>query len=188
MARAYKANRARGSRASTYKRTVVSGFVIPKIPRIGGEEAYLKEFIELNKNALNMQYKKELEKFEKIGAGDQFKAANPNLFSYVKKIVKIPGQRITKKRLVEVVQGRLAPISERQYLHLLNLIKANQDFYQELLAEITPNETDISLNRLSYDGDSVFTYRAVNGKILKFAFEDYSESYIVWLQRGDAAL
>lgn len=85
MARKYKANRARGTRQEHYKETVVSGYIIPRMPKKGGKDAYLKAFIEANEEVLQSSYDSAVNQFRNIGEEARFKEQNPDIAAYVKR-------------------------------------------------------------------------------------------------------
>ena len=180
MARQYKKNRARGTRKSQYKETVVAGFVIPKQPKKGGKEAYLTQFVERNREMLEKSYQEEFRHIEASGFGQQFKAKYPTIKDYVKKF--FGKDRITKKLLVRAVETKFAQLSYRQALHIYNLLKSNEDFLEEL--QFKAGEK-IEPNRLGYTGDSIFTYATSSGKTIKFQFTDYSPSILIFIDEDE---
>ena len=61
MARQYKKNRARGSRAETYAEKVYLGYSLPKLSDYTTKEEYMEEFIKRNREEPEKSLKKQLD-------------------------------------------------------------------------------------------------------------------------------
>ena len=62
------------------------------------------------------------------------------------------------------------------------MIMKNEEFFQELQMEIND---EFDWNNLSYVGNNVFTYTTPEGRVLRFAFSDYSGSQLRWISKGE---
>lgn len=174
MARKYKANRARGTRKSTYATKYELGLALPKIKAFRGVDQYIKEFVRLNKKEIEKAYQKDLEKSSRI-TGEagvaKFKKSYPTLESFVKsRLKKEEIKNFSVKAIRAVVTDVLAPTSLKQMSHILNLISKDPDFYEEF--RFRANE-DIDVNRLLYTRDNTYRYTTKSGKVIKFAFLEY---------------
>ena len=88
MARQYKKNRARGSRAATYADKIYLGYSLPKLSDYTTKEEYIKEFIKRNKDELEKSLKKQLDEAYRAGgevALTRAKTQFPNIKVYVTK-------------------------------------------------------------------------------------------------------
>lgn len=174
----YKENRARGTRKSTYKKEVRIGqFIIPERGK-KSNKAYLEEFIQKNKTPLKFAYERELDV-----EGEAFRKKNPNVETYVKRYFSEELKtHLSKRALRESVGYKFAPLSQRQAMHIADLISKNEEFFQELQMEIND---EFDWNNLSYVGNNVFTYTTPDGRVLRFAFSDYSGSQLRWISKGE---
>lgn len=184
MARQYKKNRARGSRAATYAEKIYLGYSLPKIGDYTTKDEYIKEFIKRNKEALEESLKRQLDEAYKAGgeaALTRAKTQFPNIKVYVTKT--LGTGRITQKRVKSLVSAKYAHVSDKQTLHLEDLMLADEDFWQELIfriKQINPKET-FKHTRLSYTGDSTFRYTTNDGSIIIFRFKSYSPAVLEFI-------
>lgn len=184
MSRQYKKNRARGSRATTYAESIYLGYSLPKVSDYTTKEAYIEEFIKRNKEGLEQSLKETYDDFYKIGGEEaltKVKTRFPNIKVYT---IKTLGKgRITQKRVKSVISAKYVHVSDRQTLHLEDLMLANDDFWQELIfriKEINPRES-FKHTRLSYTGDSTFRYTTIDGSIIRFRFKSYSPAVLEFI-------
>ena len=184
MARQYKKNRARGSRAATYAEKVYLGYSLPKIGDYATKDEYIKEFIKRNREELEKSLKKQLDEAYKAGgevALTRAKTQFPNIKVFVTKT--LGTGRITQKRVKSLISAKYANVSDKQALHIEDLMLADDSFWQELvfrIKEINPRES-FKHTRLSYTGDSTFIYTTIDGHIIRFRFTSYSPAILEFI-------
>lgn len=184
MARQYKKNRARGSRAATYADKIYLGYSLPKLSDYTTKEEYIKEFIKRNREELEKSLKKKLDEAYKIGGEEALTKVQkqfPNIKTFVTNL--IGEKRITQKSVKFLVEARLSNFSDKQALHLEDLMMADDSFWQELvfrIKEINPRES-FKHTRLSYTGDSTFIYTTIDGHIIRFRFTSYSPAILEFI-------
>ena len=193
MARKYKANRLRGSRKSSYATKFLLGYTIPKRKDFKNDEAYLEEFIRLNRENLEASFDRDMKAAYKSGGEAtlmRFQQSTPTVKSYVKKFftdkepngkVKI---RFTQKELKNVIKLKFASMSQKQSQHLADLMSSNEDFMEELVMRIQEDDPDekFDYQRLVYTGDNTYRYTKKNGKTIKFRFRSYSPAIMEFFE------
>lgn len=184
MARQYKKNRARGSRAATYAEKIYLGYSLPKLSDYTTKEEYIKEFIKRNKDELEKSLKKQLDEAYRAGgevALERAKVQFPNIKTFVTKL--IGEKRISQKSVKGLISAKLSNFSDKQALHLEDLMMADDSFWQELvfrIKEINPRES-FKHTRLSYTGDSTFIYTTIDGHIIRFRYTSYSPAVLEFI-------
>lgn len=184
MARQYKQNRERGSRQSTYAERIYLGYSLPKLKNYSTREEYIKEFIKRNKEELEKSLSKQLDESYRAGgdvALERAKAQFPNIKTFVTKLV--GEKRVTQKTIKSLIEAKLSTISDKQTLHIEDLMLADDNFWQELkfrIKQINPRET-FKHTRISYTGDSTFRYTMLNGHIIRFRFTSYSPAILEFI-------
>lgn len=184
MSRQYKKNRERGSRAATYAEKIYLGYSLPKLSDYTTKEEYIKEFIKRNKEELEKSLKRRLDEAYTTGGEElltKVKTQFPNIKTFVIKL--IGKERITQKKVKDLILSRLSNISDKQELHLEDLMLADDNFWQELIfriKEINPRES-FKHTRLSYTGDSTFRYTTIDGHIIRFRFTSYSPAVLEFI-------
>ena len=184
MARQYKKNRARGSRAETYAEKVYLGYSLPKISDYTTKDEYIKEFIKRNREELEKSLKKQLDEAYKAGgevALTRAKTQFPNIKVFVTKT--LGTGRITQKRVKSLISAKYSNVSDKQALHIEDLMLADDSFWQELIfriKEINPRES-FKHTRLSYTGNSTFIYTTIDGHIIRFRFTSYSPAVLEFI-------
>lgn len=184
MARQYKKNRARGSRAATYAEKIYLGHSLPKLSDYTTKEEYINEFIKRNKEELEKSLKKQLDEAYRAGgevALERAKAQFPNIKTFVTKLV--GKKRISQKSVKGLISAKFSNFSDKQTLHLEDLMLADDSFWQELvfrIKEINPRES-FKHTRLSYTGDSTFVYTMIDGHIIRFRFTSYSPAVLEFI-------
>lgn len=188
MARAYKKNRARGTRASEYRKKEYLEFILPKRTGKTNEE-YLDEFIKLNEKRLEIAYRAAERRAANTGGERQvadFHRDQPSIKAFTLK--RFAGRKnITQKLVKEVISQSFATISQARLEHIRDLIETSYgSFYEELLARLNKNNTgkpitSIDWKRLAYSEDNTYRYIAADGTIYRFQFTNYSPATIEWL-------
>lgn len=184
MSRQYKKNRVRGSRAATYAEKIYLGYSLPKLSDYTTKEEYIEEFIKRNKERLEKSLKETYNDFYKIGGEEALAKAKtrfPNIKVYVTKT--LGTGRITQKRVKSLISVKYANVSDKQALHIEDLMLADNDFWQELIfriKEINPRES-FKHTRLSYTGNSTYKYTTIDGSIIRFRFTSYSPAVLEFI-------
>ena len=184
MARQYKKNRARGSRAETYAEKIYLGYSLPKLSDYTTKEEYIKEFIKRNREELEKSLKKQLDEAYKAGGEEALTRAKiqfPNIKVFVTKT--LGKNRITQKRVKSLISAKYANVSDKQALHIEDLMLADDSFWQELIfriKEINPKES-FKHTRLSYTGNSTYKYTTIDGSIIRFRFTSYSPAVLEFI-------
>lgn len=181
MARAYKKNRARGTRQATYSKKVYLGYKLPKLTEFKTKEAYIKAFIEQNKEELEYTYEKRLNEAYKVGGTPVYnkrKSQIPDIETMVDKLFQ--GKNTSIKNVKGIIEANLANISILQSSHIGDLLRSDDAFYEELMFRIkliNPKE-EFDPKRLSYNGDGVYSYTTKSGIIIRFRFRSYSPAIL----------
>lgn len=180
----------RSSRGKYVKKTFL-GYTLPKAREFRSPEAFLNEFISLNKAQLKERYVEDLETAKNYGAEANFRKTYPSLEKYVKSRFSERSLQLASreksgfsitKLVKEQIETVFASISVRQANHIWNLIKSDYDFYEEFLFRI--NEK-VDPNRLEYTKDNTYRYTTRRGKIIRFKFRKYSPSILEFFDESN---
>lgn len=188
MARAYKKNRARGTRASEYKKKEYLEFILPK--RTGKtDEEYLNEFIKLNEKRLEAAYRAAERRAVNTGGERQladFHRDQPGIKAFTLK--RFAGRKdFTQKQVKKIISENFTAFTQARREHIKELIETSYgSFFEELLARLNKNNTgkpitEIDWKRLSWTEDNTYRYIGEDGTIYRFHFTNYSPATIEWL-------
>lgn len=149
----------------------VHGYVVPALKRLQ-EQAYLEKTYEINKKQLMLEYKEAARRAKNFSqeAYQSFKASYPNAKAWLTKITVSEG----RARNIKGIQKQLIHSFNKRFVSENTIYKENAiqglktyGVYEEFMFQI--NE-DLELEKLKYEGNSVYTYITDNGKLIRLIF------------------
>lgn len=187
MARKYKKNRERGTRARQYKLKKYLGYILPRASEYNTLGEYVDRFIEINRDELENAYNRDLRRISKsknvanpAQAVSNFQRVNPDLRTYVlNQFQEGVGKDVSQKKTIKVrdvkmrISAKFAKQTERQIQHTVDLITKDESFMEDFfyaLEEVAADE-EFNPNALSYTGNDTFSYIAKNGAIIRFRYK-----------------
>lgn len=164
----------------------IGGFVFFKKGYLTNAQ-YREKWIDTNIGALLHSYRRVMERAantDKVikGAYATFAKKYPDVYTWARTLIKGRTKRgFSVKKIKELVATNIGFTEVRYGEHIKTLIE-DSPYADEFRLRIG---NQIDANRLSYEGNSTYTYYCEDGTYLRFMFSDYSPTILIFLENEE---